>query len=114
MVATQSSSSLPEELWGTTLERGTVGCNLPARPEQSWIQEVRPVRSSNDKYLSGGMKAIKLSQELRDNSGGSKTGRSQLGLDKPPTATLSHQMKRGISKATGRSMSWTSAHISLP
>ena len=64
MVGTQSSSSLPEELQGTTLEQGRVRCNIPARPEQSWVQEVRPVRSSNDKYLSGGMKAIKLSQEL--------------------------------------------------
>lgn len=64
MVGTQSSSSLPEELQGTTLEGGRVGCDIPARPEQSWVQEVRPVCSSNDKYLSGGMKAIKFSQEL--------------------------------------------------
>lgn len=112
MVGTQSTSSLPTELRGTTLEQGRVGCDIPARPEQSWVQEVRPVRSSNDKYLSGGMKAIKLSQELRDNSAGCKT--AQLGLGKSPTVTLSHQTKRGISEATGRSMGWTSARISLP
>jgi len=64
VLGTQSCPLLPEEIWGTALERGRVGCDIPARPEQSWVQEVRPVRSSNDKHLSGGVKAIKLSQEL--------------------------------------------------
>lgn len=64
MVGTQSRSSMTEELQGTTLEQGRVGHNIPARPKQSWVQEVRPVCSSNDKYLPGGMKAIKLRQKL--------------------------------------------------
>lgn len=68
------------------LPEGRIGCAVPARPEQSCVQEVRPVGSSNDKHLSGGMKAIELSQELRDNSVGARQDAHNAG--KPPTVTL--------------------------
>lgn len=91
MVGAQSCPPCPEGS-GNALEGGRVGCDKPARPQQSWVQEVRPVGGSNDKHLSAGMEAIELCKELGHNSAGSKTGHLETG--KSPTASLSHQWKK--------------------
>lgn len=79
---TQLSPSPTEVLYSPALKRGRAGGDVPARPEQRGVQEVRPVGGSNDKHLSAGMKAVELSQELRDNSAGNKMGYSQPGPGK--------------------------------